>query len=101
MAARERDNIPDRQHCGLPELDEDDWPSDAKLFAHKKELERDYASDQKMRLFVNVQNVWRNACRSLLRKIRLLDCDNIGSCQTEGHIRLPMILVYLYMANIG
>lgn len=69
MAARERDNIPDRQRCGLPELDEDDWPSDAKLFAHKKELERDYASDQKMRLFVNVQNVWRNACRSLLRNL--------------------------------
>ena len=89
MAARERDNILDRQRCGLPELDIDDWSSDAKLFAHKKELERDYASDQRMRLFVNVHNVWRNACRSLLRKIRLLDCDILGSCQTEGPTERP------------
>lgn len=42
-----------------------------------------------MRIFVNVRNVWRNACRSLLRKIRLLDCDNLGSCQTEGPTERP------------
>ena len=86
LAARERDNILDRDRCGLPKLDQDDWPTDARLLAHKRDLERNYVVDQKMRIFVNVQNVWRKAGRSLLRKLRMLDCENLESCPKEGHI---------------
>ena len=51
LIARERDNLLDRNRYGLLNIDKDNWLSDARLLAYKRDLLRNYMAGQKLRSF--------------------------------------------------